>query len=214
MKSLGYHVCITLALVVLAGCSKPDAQSADDGDGGGTPPAAAAADSAASPAATVAGAGSAFSPMAQKAGLWQLTQTVGAHPAMVTKMCVDAAMGANMATAAMGSNMAAVDCSQKSVTRAANGADIAMTCTAQGRTIDSRIHIERNGDNAFHQTMNAKFSPAVAGHDSVDSTTDGKWLGACPADMKAGDIITAVGVKINMYDAMNKMKGMSTPAAN
>ncbi|MEI9905924.1 MAG: hypothetical protein WDN06_19935 [Asticcacaulis sp.] len=32
-------------------------------------------------------------------------------------MCVDAAMGANMATAAMGSNMAAVDCSQKSVTR-------------------------------------------------------------------------------------------------
>ncbi|MEI9905923.1 MAG: hypothetical protein WDN06_19930 [Asticcacaulis sp.] len=32
--------------------------------------------------------------------------------------------------------------------------------------------------------MNAKFSPAVAGHDSIDSTTDGKWLGACPADMR------------------------------
>lgn len=214
MTSLKYSVCITLAVLALAGCSKPSGDGADDGDGGGTPPAAATADSAASPAAAVATAGGALSPMTQKAGLWQLTQTVGTHPATVTKMCVDAAMGANMATAAMSSNMPAVDCSQKSVTPGLNGTDIAMTCTASGKTIDSKIHVERVSDSEYHQTMNATFTPAVAGHDSISSTTDGKWLSACPADMKPGDIITSVGVKINMYDAMNKMKGMGAQAPN
>lgn len=215
MKALGYAVCVVLAMVVLSGCNRSDASSADDGDGGGTPPAAAPADSAASPAAAVAtaGQGTAFAPMTQKAGLWQLTETVGTHPASVTKMCVDAAMGANMAGSAIGGKMPGVDCSQTSIAPGAHGTDIAMTCSGQGRTIDSRIHVEATSENDFHQTMSATFTPGVAGHDSIESTTDGKWLGACPAGMKAGDIISATGIKINLYDAMNKMKGVTAPKA-
>ena len=207
MTSLKTGLCLVTALVALAACSKSGGQSADDGDGGGTPPAAAAADSAASPAAAVAGNWT--SPMAQKPGLWQVTATVGTHPAVVTKMCVDARMGENMAAMATNGSMPATDCSKKSVTPSATGADIAMTCTTSGRTVDSHIHVERVSDTEYHQTMDATFTPAVAGHDKVSSTTDGKWLGTCPADMKPGDMIMGTGIKVNMYDAMNKMKAMA-----
>ncbi len=141
MMSWKHKLCLAAALVALAACSKPGGTSADDGDGGGTPPAAATAESSASPAAAVAANWT--SPMAQKPGLWQVTATVGTHPAVVTKMCVDASMGQNMAAMATGGNMPATDCSKKSVVPTAGGADIAMTCTTAGRTVDSQIHVER-----------------------------------------------------------------------
>ncbi len=147
--------------------------------------------------------------MSQKPGLWQLTQSIAGHPGMVTKMCVDASMGGNMASLGMNASLHNVDCSQKSVSQTATGVDVAMTCTTSGRTLDSHVHVERVGDSEFHQTMDATFTPAVAGHSQISSTTDGKWLGACPADMKPGDVVTATGVKVNMYAAMSQMKAMT-----
>ncbi|MEI9902671.1 MAG: DUF3617 family protein [Asticcacaulis sp.] len=206
MKTLKSIVCITLALAALAGCSKPSGPSADDGDGGATPPATAS--DAASPAAAVADAGS-YNPMTQKPGLWQISQTMTSMGGMKvdTKMCVDAAMGDKMATYGINNQVKDTDCSNKSIVRSADGADISMTCVANGRTTDLKMHVKKVSDSEFSESMDARFTPATAGHDSMSMTMDGKWLGACPAGMKGGDVrVDTTGVSMNMYSAMAKLK--------
>lgn len=204
MTRIGYTLCLTAALVAMAGCSRPGGDAGDDSDGGAAAPATAS--QAASPAAAIADNGmKALSPMARKPGLWQLTQSLPNMPnaGIATKMCVDAAMGDRMATSAM-AGMHDVACTRRDVTPTATGMDIAMICSGSGRTINSHIHVERVSDTEFHQTMNATFTPAVAGHETLSTTTTGKWLGACPADMKAGDVIVGNGMKMNILDAMAK----------
>ena len=206
MKNLNYNVCITLAVLALAGCSKPSAPGADDGDGGGTPPATAT--SAASPAGAVADAGS-YSPMTQKPGLWEVTQNMASMGNMKisTKMCVDATMTDKMASYGMGNQAKDTDCSNKSINRTADGADISMTCTSSGRTTDMHMTIKRVSDTEFTESMDAKMTPAVAGHDTVSMTMDGKWLGACPAGMKGGDVqVNTAGMNVNINAAMAAAK--------
>ena len=206
MKSLAYNICLTLAVVALAGCSKPGDQGSDDGDGGAPPPATAS--SAASPAAAVADAG-AYSPMTQKPGLWSISQTMSSMGNMkvATKICVDATMTDKMATYGMTNQVKDTDCSNKSVNRTADGADIAMTCTRDGRTTDMHMTVKRISDTEFTESMDAKITPAVAGHDTMSMTMDGKWLGACPAGMKGGDVqVDTAGMKFNVNSAMAALK--------
>ena len=209
MKKFQYGICVSIAVLALAGCSKPNAPGADDGDGGGTPPATAA--SAASPAAATADAGGGYSPMTEKPGLWEITQNMASMGNMkiATKMCVDASMTGKMASYGMNNQVKDTDCTKKSINRTADGADISMTCTSSGRTTDMHMTVKKISDTEFTETMDAKMTPAVAGHESVSMTMDGKWLGACPAGMKGGDIqvnTAGTGVSFNVKNAMAEMK--------
>lgn len=40
---------------------------------------------------------------------------------------------------------------------------------------------------------------ALFGKTESNSTQTGKWVGACPADMKPGDVLSPNGVKINLH---------------
>ena len=198
--------CVSLAVLALAGCNKPGGTAAGDGDGGGlVPPAEAPV------AAPVVTDIKSVSPMSQKPGLWQITQTLPNMPnaAIASKICVDAGMGEKMATYGMNNKTGSdTDCVNKTVTSTPTGADIAMTCTSKERTTDMKMHVERISDVEFKQTMDAKFSPAMAGgKDTMSMSMTGKWLGECPSGMKGGDVqIDKAGVTANMYEAMAKMK--------
>jgi hypothetical protein len=48
--------------------------------------------------------------------------------------------------------------------------------------------------------------PPMAGHADSTFTQDGKWQGACPADMKPGDMVMPTGMKMNILD-MQKAAG-------
>jgi hypothetical protein len=49
-----------------------------------------------------------------------------------------------------------------------------------------------------HFSDHSHFDPALFGKTESNSTQTGKWLGACPADMKPGDMLSPNGVKINL----------------
>ena len=53
--------------------------------------------------------------------------------------------------------------------------------------------------------------PALFGKTETSSTQVGKWVGACPADMKAGDVVTANGMKFNLH-AMLESKAAASEA--
>ena len=61
-------------------------------------------------------------------------------------------------------------------------------------------HAVMNFDSAtsFSIQVHSHYEPALFGRTDSNSTHTGKWVGACPADLKPGDVLSPNGVKINM----------------
>jgi len=139
--------------------------------------------------------------LGQKAGLWQLTQTLPQLGGKsVAKICVNDAQGEKLALVGHDlpgkPEMAHLECSARSVTKSDDGADIDTVCMVNDTTLTSHIHVDIIGNDAFHQTVETRYSPAFAGHGNQVTVTDGKRLGDCPAGMKAGDYVTGDGVRL------------------
>ena len=139
--------------------------------------------------------------LGQRAGLWQLTQTLpqlGGRS--VAKICVNDAQGEKLALIGHDlpgkPEMARLECSARSITKSDDGADIDTVCMVNDTTLTSHIHVDIIGHDAFHQTVETRYSPAFAGHGNQVTVTDGKRLGDCPDGIKAGDYITGDGVRL------------------
>jgi hypothetical protein len=51
--------------------------------------------------------------------------------------------------------------------------------------------------------MTTHYDPPLAGKGELRSTQDAKWLGACPADMKPGDVLVKPSPMMPMSIRMN-----------
>jgi hypothetical protein len=207
MKTIGGSV-IGLGLICLmvTACGKPEKPRTpfiEDGAGLSAAVSAGAAQSAEASAAVSPDSAPAYkvSRLGQRAGLWQLTQTLpqlGGRS--VAKICVNDAQGEKLALIGHDlpgkPEMARLECSARSVTKSDDGADIDTVCMVNDTTLTSHIHVDIIGNEAFHQTVETRYSPAFAGHGNQVTVTDGKRLGDCPAGMKPGDYVTGDGVRL------------------
>ncbi len=159
-----------------------------------------------------AGSAAAMGPMglSEKPGLWQMSTSMPRMPhGMVSKICVDAAMTDRLVDSS--AHVQGVTCSKRDVHMRPGGAVVDTVCTTGGRTITTHAEINMPTPASFHETVQASFSPAIAGHSQQSSTVDGQWLGQCPAGMRAGDVVMggmpgmAGGMKLNMYDVTKAM---------
>jgi hypothetical protein len=144
----------------------------------------------------------------RKAGLWEmkLVQTGSPLPAMTMQQCTDATTDKDMATAS--SPMAKEICSKRDIQQTATGYVSDAVCSVAGITMTS--HSEINGDfgSAYTAKTTTHTERAVAGLPKDATTTiEAKWLGACKADQKPGDIVMPGGFKLNVKDA-EKLKGL------
>ncbi|EGF89490.1 hypothetical protein ABI_39040 [Asticcacaulis biprosthecium C19] len=190
MYKLTLSICVSVAVLALAGCGKKEATD-------GATEAAAPADA---PAAMMAGASTG---PALKAGLWEMATKVDKIPQTITtKICLDDALTAKFTTNAGPMHQGDTNCTDQKVTRTGNTVDVTAVCTDGGSKIHTAVHMEMSGDTAYRQTIKATFDPPKDGMKDVTTSVDGKWLGACSADMKPGDMVMPGGMKINMADAM------------
>jgi hypothetical protein len=138
----------------------------------------------------------------RKPGLWEIRVSPGASmPAMTMQQCTDASTDKDMA--ASFSPMAKEMCSKQDMQKTATGIVIDSTCTIGG--VSSVSHTEITGD--FNSAYSMKVSTKSAGNQPESTTMmDAKWLGACKADQKAGDIVMPGGMKMNIKD-MQAVKG-------
>lgn len=192
MRKVRYDVCITLAVLGLAGlvaCSKPAATGGNASSG--------------APAATTATTGgSADLGQGLKVGGWEMTSHIpGMSQPMVTKMCLDAGLSTEFAKLGS-SNAAQLDCTTTKTSRLGNNIDVDSVCKHQGMTINSKMHMELT-DNGYHQTIEQSYDPPSMKPTTVE--VDGKYLGDC-GDMKPGDMVMPGGIKINMHDVAAKAK--------
>ena len=143
----------------------------------------------------------------RKAGLWEMkVLNAGApKPDMTMQQCTDETTDKDMSTAF--SPMAKDMCSKQDIQKTSAGYVTDSVCGIAGMTIKS--HAEITGDfNSAYTVKSTSHSEGgrVGAHDST-TTIEAKWLGACKADQKAGDIMMPGGMKMNIKD-MEKLKAL------
>jgi len=144
----------------------------------------------------------------RKAGLWEMKvlRTGSPAPDMTMQHCTDETTDKEMSTAfsPMGKEM----CSKQDIVKTATGYVSDSVCGVAGMSITS--HAEINGDfNSAYtvkSTSHSEHGPSGVPRDST-TTIEAKWLGACKADQKAGDIMMPGGMKMNIKD-MQKLKDL------
>ena len=88
-------------------------------------------------------------------------------------------------------------------------------CQVGASTITSHGVITGDFNSAYTvkvtSTREGAAAPGMPANGATNMTIEAKWLGACTADQKPGDIIMAGGRKINVRDLQNMqnmMKGL------
>jgi hypothetical protein len=145
----------------------------------------------------------------RKAGLWEMkmVRTGTPMPEMTMQHCTDQTTDKEMSTTF--SPMSKEICSKNDIQKTATGYVTDSVCTANGMSMTS--HSETSGDfNSAYTvkvTSHSQGGPSGSQRDST-MTLEAKWLGACKADQKPGDIVMPGGFKMNVKD-MEKLKAMT-----
>jgi len=131
------------------------------------------------------GAGKAELPH-HKPGLWAVTSRSSDGSVFQSKVCLDAMTETAYNVYNLTAN--AQHCSTSDVTQ--NGAETVVdgVCELSDSTVTSHSVITGTPDTAYHIESTAHWAPPMLGKTDTRSSQDAKWVGACPADMKAGDI--------------------------
>jgi hypothetical protein len=144
----------------------------------------------------------------RKAGLWELKMLRAGSPTpeMTMQHCTDEATDKKMTTQL--SPMSKENCSKNDTVKTATGYATDSVCSFRGSTMTSHSEVtgDFNSGYSVKVTSHNENPPAGAPRDT-NMTLEAKWLGACPADQKPGDIVMPGGFRMNITD-MEKMKGL------
>jgi hypothetical protein len=144
----------------------------------------------------------------RKAGLWELKMMRAGSPApeMTMQHCTDKTTDKKMTTSL--SPMAKENCSKIDIRKTATGYVTDSVCSFGGTTMTSHSEVTGDFNSAYSVkvTSHNEGAPAGAPRDT-NMTLEAKWLGACAADQRPGDIVMPGGFRMNITD-MEKLKGM------
>jgi hypothetical protein len=153
-------------------------------------------------------AASAIEMPTRKAGLWEMkmVRTGSPMPDMTMQHCTDETTDKAMSNTY--SPMSKDICSKNDMQKTATGYVTDSVCTVGGISVTS--HSETSGDfnSAYTVKVTSHSQGGPSGPRDTTMTVQAKWLGACTADQKPGDIVMPGGRKMNVKD-MEKMKAMA-----
>lgn len=136
----------------------------------------------------------------RKPGLWEMStgsaENKGA-PAM-SKVCIDVTTDRELMNFGLGVTNQL--CSKREIKVTGGVATINMVCTVGNSQATSHSTITYTGNSAYRAEVRAHFEPPFMGKTDSTTTQQAKWIGACPSDMRPGDLVTGNGVKINLRD--------------
>lgn len=133
----------------------------------------------------------------RKPGLWQIDMTMPAAPGpQQMRMCIDSGTDAEMFK--MGMNAARGSCDKPSITRSGSVVTIDSTCKMGETRMTTHAVTKFTADTAYHTEADTRMDPPMPGREAMKITQEGKWVGACPADMTPGDVAMGNGAKMNV----------------
>jgi hypothetical protein len=136
----------------------------------------------------------------RKEGLWEIKilQTGSPTPEVTAQQCTDETTDKQMMTY---SPMSKEFCSKNDIQKTAAGYTTDNVCSVNGMSMTS--HSETTGDFNSAYTVKLTTHHDAASLD-IAMTIEAKWLGACKADQKPGDIVMPGGYKMNIKDTKVK----------
>jgi hypothetical protein len=153
-------------------------------------------------------AASAIEMPTRKAGLWEMkmVRTGSPMPDMTMQHCTDETTDKAMSSSF--SPMSKDICSKNDIQKTATGYITDSVCTVGGISVTS--HSETTGDfnSAYAVKVTSHSQGGPSGPRDTTMTVEAKWLGACKADQKPGDIVMPGGRTMNVRD-MEKLKAMA-----
>ncbi len=131
----------------------------------------------------------------RRAGLWEQRTTLAGAPVTVSKLCIDRATEA--ALIGGGAQTARADCPvfQSQTVGTATISDA--TCKKGALTVSTHTVGTFVGDSQFHLDVRSHSTGPGAPPDATVSI-DGAWTGACPANMKPGDLMLPDGKIVHL----------------
>jgi hypothetical protein len=147
----------------------------------------------------------------RKAGQWEVKMVFEGRnlPPTVMKQCVDAATDKLMNANFGGSNEQA--CAKQDVKNSGGTITIESVCTFGATTTTSHAVVSGSFDSAYTIKVASTRAggpplPGVAPGAETHMTIEAKWLGACAAGQKPGDVTMSNGMTMNVLD-VQKMRG-------
>ncbi len=147
-----------------------------------------------------------------KAGMWENTVSSDAPGAKSngksgkgeptkSTMCIDDTVREQMMK--VGQGMAQAMCSKNTSQVSGNKMTGSVECKLGNSTINSTTVTTFNGDTSYRTESKSVYTPPLYGMKENTTVTEAKYMGACKAGMKPGDINT-MGITMNILE-MNKM---------
>lgn len=129
----------------------------------------------------------------RKPGLWEMTShsATSKGSEISRRICLDRETEDLLNRQAVASAREA--CSQFEMHSAGNQFVAKAVCNMGGVKMTSEATTALTGDTASTTRIHTTYDPPLAGRSQSDTQDDAKWLGACPADMKPGDMILKTG---------------------
>jgi hypothetical protein len=144
----------------------------------------------------------------RKAGLWEMKVVRAGSPVpdMTMQHCTDETTDKTMNDTV--SPMAKDMCSKQDIQKTATGYVSDSVCGSAGMTVTSHADITGDFNSAYIVKTTSHTERAPSPPRDSTMTIEAKWLGACNADQKPGDIVMPGGYKMNIKDAA-KLKGLT-----
>lgn len=137
-------------------------------------------------------------------GLWELTTTSSRvqDQAPPMKSCVDDATQQEMMN--FGQGVQKQMCSRNEIRNEGGGIVAESECKFGATRMTSRSVTTFSGNSSYRTEVRVAYDPPMAGQKEGTLTMEGRYLGACPGDMKPGDIEVA-GKRMNLRDVRGTM---------
>jgi Protein of unknown function (DUF3617) len=132
-----------------------------------------------------------------KPGLWQISAATNhSRRPRISKLCMDRSTLELMMN--VGGQMPHPNCSRSE--RHLIGATVVgdSVCRIGGSESTTHTVVTYHGDSEYDIDIQAHYAPPLFGRSDSTSHQSARWIGACPAGMKAGDMLTPEGIKMNL----------------
>ena len=141
----------------------------------------------------------------RKSGLWEMTMTdeeKGASEPKKSRLCIDRAFEDLMIKKGMDVTMS--KCEKRDVKASGNTITVKSVCNFGRSKLTSTGVWTYKGDTAYQMVSDGNFNPPMMGISKTHSVQNGKWVGACPTDMKPGDMVITMPDGQEMRTSMPK----------
>jgi hypothetical protein len=148
-------------------------------------------------------AAASYDPPRRKSGLWEIKINSPQGRGTTIQQCVDQKTDDMMKNDMEdGTKMS---CSKSEFRKEGDKIVHDSTCKVEGSTAKTRTVLSGRFDANYQVESKSTYDPPLQGMRESTTQMDAKWLGACKAGQKAGDVSVPGMPSINMDELMKKM---------